>query len=858
MARPIFGFGLLIALLSGSAALAHEMLWTRRLIDLLGGSSEANTRVLGLFFLGLSIGATLAQALLPRLRRPWLAAGIAELSVAVFALPALGLPGLTAWLWPLLGPELLVGWQGKMAKLAISSFVILPPAIAMGTTLPFFVTAILRLGGTLGREGIWVYAINTCGGVLGLIVAGGFLLPGTGAMGSMIFVVTLNAVLGILCFILDRVTFSTAVESDDSLARGRDVAIDESDDVKHPATGVSIGLAIAAAFASGVGLLAIEIIALQTVMLAVPLSFFAPLAVLACVVGLLAVAAPITVELCRIPGRDVRWWLPRSLAATGTVAILSPTVYMALVGRIGIDTAASVFGFTLKVSLLVLATFGPLFLLLGLTFPLAVAMFERAATKRQQHLWPILLAVNGIGGVLGAELAYRILMPLSGVHSAIALVGVGYVLLAAFVSSRLQGVEVPSPITLIGLALIGLGVTTNYVSRLPQMNPYLPFKILSERLGADGLVAVVEGEGPGRGILVANQYMLGSTAGQHGERRQAHLPLVLHAQPHRVGFIGLATGITPGAALRHDVVQDVWVAEISAGVVDAATRFFSDYNDGVTGDRRAKVVVEDGRTLVAASPDRFDVLVGDLFLPWGAGAGRLYSREHFSAARTALRSGGLFCQWLPMYQLTGEQFDAICATFQSVFPTVHIFRNGPDPMNPAVALVGFRDGELSWDTVRQRCREVLQEDRVHDPAMMHWEGVAMHFLGTLRPSDPASPTITLNNMWLEIDASRKRILRDFETEHLYEANWISFLSDRLPSLVRLAADDEVLGWQKLGLALIDWEWSVLSANALSRAGSVRQVHNRIRHELPVDLLRSIEKYPEAWPVNRMWFESEER
>ena len=57
MLRFVFA---VLAFLSGSVALAHELLWTRRLIDLLGATESVTGRVLGLFFLGLALGGWLA------------------------------------------------------------------------------------------------------------------------------------------------------------------------------------------------------------------------------------------------------------------------------------------------------------------------------------------------------------------------------------------------------------------------------------------------------------------------------------------------------------------------------------------------------------------------------------------------------------------------------------------------------------------------------------------------------------------------------------------------------------------------------------------------------------------------------
>lgn len=65
---------LAIATLSGAAGVMHELLWTRRLVDLLGASAESTSRVLGSFMLGLALGAAYAARFVARCRRP--AAGL--------------------------------------------------------------------------------------------------------------------------------------------------------------------------------------------------------------------------------------------------------------------------------------------------------------------------------------------------------------------------------------------------------------------------------------------------------------------------------------------------------------------------------------------------------------------------------------------------------------------------------------------------------------------------------------------------------------------------------------------------------------------------------------------------------------
>lgn len=76
-----------IALLSGAASLAHQLLWTRRLIDILGASEGTFARVVGTFFLGLAVGGWLSSHAVGRMSRPWLWLAAAEALVGALALP---------------------------------------------------------------------------------------------------------------------------------------------------------------------------------------------------------------------------------------------------------------------------------------------------------------------------------------------------------------------------------------------------------------------------------------------------------------------------------------------------------------------------------------------------------------------------------------------------------------------------------------------------------------------------------------------------------------------------------------------------------------------------------------------------
>jgi spermidine synthase len=151
----------------------------------------------------------------------------------------------------------------------------------------------------------------------------------------------------------------------------------------------------------------------------------------------------------------------------------------------------------------------------------------------------------------------------------------------------------------------------------------------------------------------------------------AHLPLLLHPEPTDVMVIGLASGITVGAAATHGV-ERIKVVEVEAAMIPAA-RLFADSNGNVLEDPRVEISVNDARNDLEFSSDTYDVIASEPSNPWMTVAANLFTEDFFHMARTRLRPGGIFCQWLHTYYLPTEDMRSIIAAFRSAFPHVWIF-----------------------------------------------------------------------------------------------------------------------------------------------------------------------------------------
>jgi spermidine synthase len=316
------------------------------------------------------------------------------------------------------------------------------------------------------------------------------------------------------------------------------------------------------------------------------------------------------------------------------------------------------------------------------------------------------LAVNTLGGALAPFLFGILLLPGTGIRAALMLVALGYCILIPTFKNAL-----------VGFVLAGIPIT------LALLLPWRPVdipegsRLLAYREGIMSSASVLEAADSTRSLKLNNKFYMGSTAVLASERRKAHLPLLLHSAPKSALFLGLGTGITFGAAkdypdLRADAV------ELDAQVV-ALIPYFSPGNRAPY-ESAYHVYTADARRFVRSCTKSYDVIVAGFFHPARDGAGTLYTLEHFTAIRSRLNKDGIYCQWLPLYQLDLPELKVIVNTFLQVFPHTRAFLGSYSAQTPGLALIG-RTGpwhySSDWFTYRVRddnLRAALQQEALSD------------------------------------------------------------------------------------------------------------------------------------------------
>ena len=376
IARSDFRLATMVLMGSGAAALGHEVLWTRRMIDLLGASAESSARVFECFFLGLSLGAATIFVLSPKVRRHWRMLGFIEIGVAFLCLPALMLPEWTGWIWPSMGPDKLMSWQGPAVKTLLSLLIMLPPTFLMGMTLPVIASAVVGSGQRQSDRQIWLYAANTLGGAFGLALVVLILLQLLGAFGSMLLIMGINLGVALVCFQRSR---QGEACRDLRQPPGNQPTMVPATALPKPA--------LFLAFLSGAGVLAVEILGLAMANLSAPLAIYPQASILICVILLLAIAGwlvPKSVVLLGDPARI----LPYSLAATGLAVSLGPVLFVNLPGVNGgfFSHGSSFAEFLAHLLGGTLIALGPALIFGGTVFPLLIAWCAKGKWCRDEAL----------------------------------------------------------------------------------------------------------------------------------------------------------------------------------------------------------------------------------------------------------------------------------------------------------------------------------------------------------------------------------------------------------------------------------------------------------------------------------------
>ncbi len=710
---------------SGISALILQIAWMYQLSLIFGNASYATATTLATFFMGIAIGGWYWGNKSVKIKKPLFTYGLIEIGIAIsglLLLPAIEIyKGNYNLLYSVTGgnPYWII-----LLKFLFSTFLLIIPTILMGGTFPLLSKYVGKQRKNLEKRGTVLYTLNTVGAAIGAFLTGFYLIEKFGMQVTYILAITLSFSVGVLAMILCDKFKNKESGLPIKLDAGPKNKVEESDNTvykNHLSTPQFIILALSSGFLA----LSLELLLFRMFAQVLQNSVYSFSAILVVFLISLGFGGIIANRLAQTNYGSKEILFLFLLFSSLTIGI-SPIIFNIYTdGLEYIAPYASwpvylVEVFKLSISIVVLPA-----TLLGTIFPFLLKAAPLKFREPGKFVGRLIL-FNSLGSFLGPLLAGFIFLQLFGLWVSIKLIAILYAVLALYISLSLD-ISKKVKWSFLTVIIIG-GIFFIKDPAIVQLRPQE--KLLEYWNSNNGVVSITKSENNLQ-MRLDNFYILGDSESLLVEQMQAHIPLFVHPSPKKVLFLGMGTGITAGASLDH-TVSKVVVVELIGNIVTAAKKYFSSWTNGLFTDDRVDILKDDARNYVLGTNESFDVIIGDLFTPWHAGTGSLYTVENFQQIKKTLNPGGLFAQWLPMYQLTPEDFNTIAATFSSVFPQVTVWRADFNSTRPSIALIGQDlNAKLAQQSLKENISKIFKNNRVEkNDAYQHMVG--LFYIGNLK------------------------------------------------------------------------------------------------------------------------------
>lgn len=152
----------------------------------------------------------------------------------------------------------------------------------------------------------------------------------------------------------------------------------------------------------------------------------------------------------------------------------------------------------------------------------------------------------------------------------------------------------------------------------------------------------------------------------------AHVPILAHGAVRDVLIVGGGDCGLAEEVLKHSGITRVMQVEIDAQVVEFARNHFAEFNAAAFADPRFVIEIADGAIFVAATDQRFDVILIDSTDPIGAGA-VLFTKNFYAGLRRCLRPGGIVVTQSGVPFVQRDEFTIAIRNLARVFPIAECY-----------------------------------------------------------------------------------------------------------------------------------------------------------------------------------------
>jgi spermidine synthase len=790
--RPTRGLFYLVFALSGFSGLIYESIWTHYLKLFLGHAAYAQTLVLVIFMGGMALGSWLCGKLSGRWRN--LLVGYAAVE-GIVGLCAMVFPGgfvlLTDWFFTSVSPAIATPAAVLLAKWSLAALLILPQSVLLGMTFPLMSAGIIRrFPEGSGKTIATLYFANSIGGAIGVLASGFWLIKAIGLPGTVMAAGAINLALAVAVWLMCRRQADAATPPLPARAQS-------------PQAPLILPALLSVALLTGLSSFAYEISWIRMLSLVLGSSTHAfELMLSTFITGLALGGLWVSRKIDSIPAPlSTLGWIQMAM---GVLALATLPLYGQSFGLMEWlitalpKTVTGYNEFNAASHAIASVIMLPATFFAGMTLPLITHILIKAGTGERSI--GFVYSANTLGAIAGVLLAVHLGLPLIGlkgliVGGAAIDIALGIYLLWRWqtptLAPRALGALSAAVLLALAFSLTGLdqkhmaaGVfrASQSLKRIIDIAFYQDGKTSSIAVtrSPDGILALrTNGKADASIDLKPGSYQFDETTMVVA----AALPLMLKPETRTVANIGLGSGMTTHTLLASAAVSSVDTIEIEPAVREGA-KLFKARNHRAFADPRSRIIIEDAKTYFSSHKQRYDLIVSEPSNPWVSGVAGLFSVEFYRLLKRHLAEGGLFVQWLQLYEIDMERVVSVLKALDENFSDYAIYAtNSGDVVIIATAKGALPEIPASLPDMPLLRADLKRLDVVTPQDLaMRKQGSKKLFAPWLAKS--ATPANSDYHPYLDQHASRDRFMgaNSFELANLSMASLplVEMLGARLP------------------------------------------------------------------------------
>ena len=665
--RVILVFAAVFAV-SGFSGLIYESIWTHYLKLYLGHAAYAQTLVLTIFMGGMAIGAWIASFAGSRWKNLLIVYALVEAIIGVLALVFHeSYDVFLRMAYSTILPSIDSVYGVQVFKWLSAALLILPQTILLGMTFPLMTAGIIRHAPEAkGRVLAVYYFANSMGASIGVLVSGFLLVDWFGLPGTIKTAGLLNIAVALLVISLVKKYALTAAPATNVVS-----------DTDSKTSDRLVYFYLLLAFATGMASFIYEVSWIRMLSLVLGSSTHAfEMMLSAFIFGLAIGSFWLRNRIDRLK-QEVKF-LAYVQLLMGFFALLTLPLYNSVFDMMqwvvtNVDkTEQGYVLFNISSHALALLVMLPTTFCAGLTLPLITHLLIKSGYGEKSI--GNVYAFNTVGAIIGVLLTIHWLMPAMGLKNSLAVGAVidivlGILILARYLRSGRQSINsrqfIPAGVAVICLLVTITVVEFNSYKMASGVyrhgNFYSPdnaellfhkdgktASIDLVRVKTNNEISIITNGKPDASINVSFSGV--PSPDEATMVLAAALPLSIKPDSRQAAVIGLGSGLTSHVLLSAGQLDSVDTIEIEPAIVEAA-KGFQPRVSNVYNSSKSHIYIDDAKSYFSTHNKKYDLIISEPSNPWVSGVANLFTKEFYQLVSNYLVEGGVFAQWLQLYEI---------------------------------------------------------------------------------------------------------------------------------------------------------------------------------------------------------------